>query len=119
MAKRALRILSRFYLVLFFSSIAVLIVWGVGRPNVSFESSEGNWADQEVQFKGRDYEDILWYFEKYKTLCGLPNATLIRTTKHNWYNVVAWWSYWHDTKWEVPYRPPLRTAYFDPVCANK
>jgi hypothetical protein len=119
MAKRPLRILSRFYLVLFFSSIAVWIVWSVGWPNVSFESSEGNWADQEVQFKARDYEAILWYFEKYKTLCGLPNATLIRTTKQNWYNVVAWWSYWHDAKWKVPYRPPLRTAYFEPACANK
>jgi len=106
-------------LAVFFVVMVALLVWRFGAIDVAFESSESNWADQEVLFKGRDFEGILGLFEKYKASCGLPNATLYRTTEPTWYNVFGWWSYWHDAKWKVPYQAPRMTGYFEPACARK
>ena len=119
MTNRVQRTLARCYLVVFFLAITAMLVWSFGARDVSFESSEGDWADSEVLFKGRDYEMILALFEKYKSSCGRPNATLFRITEQNWYNVIAWWSYIHDAKWTVPYGPPRRKSYYEPPCAAK
>jgi hypothetical protein len=67
--------------------------------DVSFESSDGKWADNEIIFKGREFEQIVWYFEKYKMKSGNVDAELYRTTEPGFF------SNRFEIKWKVPYRP--------------
>ncbi|HTW36854.1 MAG TPA: hypothetical protein VMD53_19705 [Rhizomicrobium sp.] len=76
-------------------------------PSVAFRSSDGQWADSEVVFKGRTFKDVIVpEFEMYKLECSAPHATLLRTDAIAWYDVFAWPSYLTNLKWRVPYAKP-------------
>ncbi|HEX2593570.1 MAG TPA: hypothetical protein VHL34_18870 [Rhizomicrobium sp.] len=74
-----------------------------GDTDAEFRSSDGKWADGEVQFKGRDFRVVAWDFQDYKLGCHAATATLLRATPQRWFNVFAWPSYLRDRKWRVPY----------------
>lgn len=74
-----------------------------GNTDVDFRSSDGKWADGEVQFKGRNFDLIVFNFETYKLNCHAPQATLVRVTPQYWINIYAWPSYLSDKKWRVPF----------------
>jgi len=105
------------------------LAWLVGAfsgTNIAFQSSDGEWADSEVVFKGRDYEYIRESFEIYRANCS-PTSVLQRTTlKPKWYALDHWFNDYSSPKWQVPYAPALPNAvdgYYPPVhirhCANK
>lgn len=75
----------------------------LGNPDVTYRSSDGRWADSEIQFKGLKFERIVWSFEGYKLKCNAPSAVLKRATPEYWFNPFAWPSYLSDRKWHVPY----------------
>jgi hypothetical protein len=76
-------------------------------PSASFRSSDNQWADSEVVFKGRQFDNaIVPEFESYKLQCSAPKAKLIRTTKQQWVDIFAWPSYFTNPKWRVPYGEP-------------
>jgi len=88
------------------------IALGIGylcrnNPSVAFRSSDGKWADNEVVFKGRTFQDVIVpEFEMYKLQCSAPHATLLRTDAIAWYDVFAWPSCLTNPKWRVPYADP-------------
>jgi hypothetical protein len=91
--------------------VAILILtvfysigWFFYRPAVEFESSDGKWGDHESLLKGRDFEEIVYYFEKYKLRCNAPEVTMVRTTPKNLLNIFGWPSYLFDEKWKLEYR---------------
>lgn len=49
-------------------------------PDVTLRSSDGRWADSEVGFKGRNFDDLVFYFEGYKLKCHASKASLTRAT---------------------------------------
>ncbi|MDD5364368.1 MAG: hypothetical protein PHR30_03450 [Gallionellaceae bacterium] len=105
--------------IILFTVIGVLVLYStVGSIDVSFESSKGDWADSEILLKGRDFNQIVQMFSEYQNKCAAKDAIMFRTTPINWYNVVAWWSFTHDTKWKVPFKetttPPGH--YVRPPC---
>jgi hypothetical protein len=84
--------------------IALVIAYFIfSNPDATFRSSDGGWADSEIQFHGRKFEYIVWNFEGYKLKCHAPNARLLRATPVRWSNIFAWPSYLQDPKWRVPY----------------
>lgn len=89
--------------------------------NVAFQSSDGEWADSEILFKGRDFEGILFRFELYKAKCS-PYAKLQRTTqKPNWFEYDNLFNDYSSPKWNVPYAPALPNAKngsYPPVSVN-
>ncbi len=93
-------------------------------PHVSFQSSDGNWADNEVLAKGRDFDAMVFGFELYKIQCDANDADLIRTTRQNPLNLEARDNYRADAKWKVPYGMADKSigTYYPPVgldhCAN-
>src|ERR1700690_1203290 len=74
-----------------------------GNPDITLRSSDGKWADNEIQFKGRHFEDLVWNFEGYKLKCVAPGAVLLRATPEYWFNIFAWPSYLSNRKWRPPY----------------
>jgi hypothetical protein len=87
-------------------ALAVWLAWvSVGATSAAFESSDGHWSDREIPQKGYDFRMILASFEEYRQTCDRPNATMFRTTKRNPFNLVAWWDYAINPKWDLPYRP--------------
>jgi hypothetical protein len=85
-----------------------------GNPDVSFRTSDANWADSEINSKGRDFESIVFNFERYKLSCSAPEAVLLRTTPRIWINVFAWPAFASERKWRVPYAdavPEIGTYY--------
>lgn len=100
---------------------AFILIFGLlflRAPDAIFRSSDGQWADSEVGFKGRDFRTVVEYFEAYKLKCGVKEATLLRATSRNWVNIFAWYGYLTDKKWRVPYSGlyPERGDYFEPSC---
>ena len=99
--------------------------WLFGNTDVVFRSSDGGWADSEIQFKGRDFKSIVWHFEAYKLQCARPTAKLFRATSQHWYNPFVWPSYLSSPKWRVPYSDahPEVGDYYPPAsadsCANQ
>ena len=107
----------------------VYLAWMVGTfkgTNVSFQSSDGEWADSEVLFKGREFQGIREGFETYRANCA-RDARLQRTTpKPKWNAFDHWFNDYSAPKWQVPYAPALPNAvrgYYPPVdikhCANR
>lgn len=85
----------------------LLVMYGLFRnPDVSFRSSDSNWAGGESSFKGFGFDSVAFSFEMYRLKCQADSAQLIRTTKMQWWNVFAWPSYMTDPKWNVPYGQP-------------
>ncbi|MCV2419414.1 hypothetical protein [Paucibacter sp. DJ2R-2] len=78
----------------------------LGRVDVTFESSAGQWADSEILYKGVDFELIE---RRFRAACPKTSASLVRTTAFNWYNPFAWPSWYTDPKWRVPYQAPRQT----------
>ena len=94
-------------------------------PHVSFQSSDGNWADNEVLAKGRDFDAMVFGFELYRIQCDANDAVLVRTTRQNPLNLEARDNYRTDAKWKVPYGRADKSigTYYPPVgldhCANQ
>ena len=118
--------------LIYIASILVLVVgyraWVIGtfrETDVSYQSSDGEWADTERTSKGRHFDDIRWLFEKYRKNCS-PSSVLQRTTKQpEWHTLAYWFNDYSLPKWQVPYAPPLPNAvggYYPPAnipsCAN-
>ncbi len=76
-------------------------------PSVSFESSDGNWADREIPLKDRDFESMVYFFSLYKAKCRAEKATLYRTTEKQMLNVFHWPSYIFEKKWLIPFKEPF------------
>lgn len=53
-------------------------VFGKPETNIRVQSSDGEWADGEVLFKGRDFESLVFTHELYKLACNAPSATIER-----------------------------------------
>ena len=98
----------------------------LGPTSVSFQSSDGEWADGEVLMKGRDFEAVVVRFQLYRSKCN-ASALLQRTTrKPHWFTVEHWFNDYSEPKWLVPYADALPKAtpgYYPPVsathCANQ
>src|SRR5262245_35982875 len=95
-------IIPVFLFVIFFHPLII----GLIRPDCSYESSDGKWWDQEVGIKGRGFDDMVYYFELYKLRCDVPTVKLVRTTRKNPFNVLAWHNYLTDEKWKIEYGAP-------------
>jgi hypothetical protein len=99
--------------------------WWHHEPDAFFQSSDANWADSELLWKGRDFRTVVIRFELYRIQCDAPDASLIRTSIRNPVNVFAWYNYLTDSKWLVPYgqRDDSIETYYPAVhsehCANK
>src|SRR5262245_62278416 len=94
-----------------YTILLLAILYWVGRflyrgPSVGFESSDAEWGDHESPFKGRYFDDIIYYFVKYKLRCNAPEVSLIRTTPKNPFNIFAWPSYLFNPKWKLECREP-------------
>jgi hypothetical protein len=109
--------------------IAVVASWAFFNSKgteVSFQSSDGEWADSEILFKGRTFNDLLVNFELYKLRCA-PNVSLQRTTRQpEWYEPIWWFNDYTSPKWHVPFAealPKTKSGYYPPVtmkhCANR
>ncbi len=73
--------------ILVLAVIGIVGNWGLGiylfdskGTDVAFQSSDGNWADNEVLFKGRGFESMVFYFELYKIRCEVEDVSLQRVT---------------------------------------
>ena len=68
-----------------------------------FVSSDGKWFDREVQFKGRNFETVVYFFEVYKIECNTKNVKLERLeTENEWYSFSSLFDKSTDIKWKVP-----------------
>ena len=79
--------------------------------DLTFQSSDGRWLDEENMLQGKDFKSVLISFELYKIKCEKPGITLWRTKKEkrpwNW----AWWfDDYNSAKWKVPYKSNLPNA---------
>jgi hypothetical protein len=87
----------------------VLIFWGFAvymfesqGTDVAYQTSDGKWADNEVLFKGRNFDGIVFSYELYKIVCDAPNVKLERITKKPNILTVSWWFDDFDSpKWKV------------------
>lgn len=95
---------------------------------MAYQSSDGNWADNEIQLKGRNFHTMVFGFEAYKLACGAPDAKLQRTTRRpSFINPKYWFNDYSDPKWQVLLSDPHPNlegkSYYPPVnmdhCANK
>jgi hypothetical protein len=88
--------------------LILIVLYLIGRffsgPSIEVESSDGKWGDSESPLKGRDFEEIIYYFEKYKMRCNVPEVTMVRTTPKNLLNIFGWPSYLFNDKWKLEYR---------------
>lgn len=83
-------------------SYPFVLIEGRG-TDVAFQSSDGNWSDSEVLFKGRDFDSVVIYFELYKITCNAPDARLQRITDKPNISSISWWFDDFDLpKWKVP-----------------
>lgn len=113
------RSLARRIGVALLACLALVVLFKIeGRVNVSFESSTEDWSDSEVLFKGRDFPLIEQQFQSFQAACGMPHASLVRTTAVVWYNLFAWPSYLMDPKWKVPYRDARLPSYQRSPCST-
>lgn len=79
--------------------------------DLTFQSSDGCWSDEEDLLRGKDFKSVLVSFELYKIKCEKPDIVLWRTKQEkkpwNW----AWWfDDYNAAKWKVPYRSKLSNA---------
>lgn len=71
--------------------------------DVAYISSDGKWADHEMLFKGRDFNQIVYFFEEYKIKCNAPDVRLERLrSKSEWYSFSSLFDKETDKKWQVP-----------------
>ena len=90
--------------------LGLLAFWSFGiyvfqshGTDVAYQTSDGNWADNEVLFKGRNFEGIVFGYELYKIVCNVPDVELQRITeKPNFLKVSWWFDDFESPKWKVP-----------------
>ena len=103
--------------------LGLLAVWGFGiyvfesqGTDVAYQTSDGSWADNEVLFKGRNFEGIVFSYELYKIACNVPDVELQRITKKpNFFTVSRWFDDFDAPKWKVPrakHHPNLEGKYY-------
>jgi hypothetical protein len=106
-----------------------IVLWSLGLLGptwVTFQSSDGEWADSEILMKGRDFETLVTRFELYRAKCN-PAAALQRTTERpSWWMPEHWFNDYSEPKWLLPYSSRgAKTAlvYYPPAsaqhCANR
>jgi hypothetical protein len=96
-------------IVLLLFGAALWSVGFIGPTSVAFQSSDGEWEDSEVLFKGRKFEDVSPLFAEYRFRCN-PAVTLQRTTpRPPWYTLEHWFNDYSEPKWLVPYAEKLPT----------
>jgi len=78
---------------------AMLFPWG--GVDATYESSDGRWTDSTCVSKGRDFRQVLVYFEMYRMEEGKPDVTLVRVSRRSLWVLLS-----SDAKWKVPYAPP-------------
>ncbi len=89
--------------------LGALIFWGLviymfesQGTDVAYQTSDGKWADNEVLFKGRNFDGIVFSYELYKIVCDVPNVKLERITdKPNIFTVSWWFDDFDSPKWKV------------------
>ncbi|ABD81586.1 hypothetical protein [Saccharophagus degradans] len=82
-----------------------LYVFGKPETNIRVQSSDGEWADGEVLFKGRDFEGLVFTHELYKLVCNAPSAKIERTTpKPKMYELAHWFNDYSEPKWKIPFQ---------------
>ena len=122
--KRALKIIiygtfAGLFGVLIFSPIASAF----SGTSLTFQSSDGLWGDNEIQFKGRKFHTIVVMFELYKIQCNVPEVTLQRVTrKPEGFSFDGLFNDYSDPKWFVPLSPnpqPKQVGSFIPDCARR
>lgn len=96
----------RFFRLLFLGPCLLLNACSSLNPDAAFESSDSRWGDREILFKGRDFGDMLVYFNQYKFRSDKPTVSLVRITPINRWNLFAAGSYRTNPKWRVPYAAP-------------
>lgn len=91
---------------LFFWSLGVYVFESQG-TDFAYQTSDGNWADNEVLFKGRNFEGIVFGYELYKIVCNAPEVKLERITEKPSLFTVSWWFDDFDSpKWKIPKAEP-------------
>lgn len=111
--------------ILVLAVIGIVGTWGLGiylfdskGTDVAFQSSDGNWADNEVLFKGRGFESMVFYFELYKIRCEVEDVSLQRVTdKPSIFKASRWFDDYSQKKWKVPladHHPNLKGAFYYP-----
>lgn len=94
--------------------------------DVSFQSSDGQWADHERPADGRGFAAVLMNFELYRLQCDAPDAELQRTTPTpRWYTLRFWLEDRSRPEWKLPYAealPYMESGDYPPAymqhCAN-
>lgn len=103
-------VLSVIFVAIIVAAPPLLFFWFIGSFNgsdVAFQSSDGQWADSEVQFKGRDFSAVAYRFEAHRIRCSAPEAMLQRITpRPSWYQWDNWFNNYSEPKWQVPYHEP-------------
>lgn len=89
-----------YFIAILFYAAGCWLFW----PSVSFESSDGNWGDNEIPLKNRDFDSMAYFFELYRIKCNAKEAVLYRTTPEQYWNIFHWPSYLLEKKWRVPYK---------------
>ena len=133
MSKRKALLRKALILLISLAFVAALAVgflaWFVGAfsgTNVAFQSSDGEWADSEMMFKGRDFGSIQRGFEAYRNNCSATSVLQRTTPKPKWHTLDHWFNDYNSPKWQVPFAPALPNAvsgYYPPIhirhCENK
>ena len=70
-----------------------------------YTTFDHSFNDEEIAFKGRNYEEVLRIFDNYKTICGECDVVLYRTF------IKVPWKFW---LWgEYLFHPKYRLAYIE------
>ncbi len=70
------KVLKIFKIILILLTSYLVVATLILRPqtNVAFQTSDGNWAEQEILFKGCDFKMIVCQYEAYKYRCNPLSA---------------------------------------------
>ena len=85
---------------------ATTVVWVGWNPDARFESSDAQWWDSTINFKGRRFGTIKSEFDTYRIECRRPGVRLLRTTAMQAWNIGAWPFYLLKEQWRVPFNGP-------------
>ena len=96
--KRLLLVLGGLICAALILVVVMVLRFGyMNRLNASFVSSDGGFSDHTVHAKGRDFDQVLFYFRNYAA--DHPGVTLLRTTP-------VPKAARGEPEWSLPYRAP-------------